>query len=199
MIELILASRSAARAAMLEAAGIRFRAVAADVDEESMKGALLAEGRAPRNIADALAEMKAVKLSHRYPQALVLGCDSTVETADGGLLDKAATRAEAALQLRALAGTTHRLHSAVVAAVGGGPVWREVDTARLTMRGFSDMFLERYLDAEWPAISGCVGGYRLEALGVQLFDRIEGSHFTIIGLPLLPLLGWLRERGMVPA
>ena len=197
MTELVLASRSAARIAMLEAAGVPFTAMAADVDEEGMKDALLADGRSGRDIADALAELKAVKLSRRFPQALVLGCDSTVVAEDGALVSKAGTLEEAREQLRALRGTTHRLHSAVVAAEGGRPVWRQVDTARRTMRAFSDEFLERYLAAEWPAIGGCVGGYRLEGLGVQLFERIEGSHFTILGLPLLPLLAWLRERGVV--
>ena len=195
---LILASRSASRRAMLTAAGVPFAAEASDVDEASVKVSLLAEGHGPRAIADALAEMKAVKLSRRQGHAIVLGCDSTVETADGLLVDKAETRDEAVRQLRALAGTTHRLTSAVVAAQGGVAVWRHVDTARLMMRAFSDTFLETYLDAEWPAIGGCVGGYRLEGLGAQLFARIEGSHFTILGLPLLPLLDWLRERGVIP-
>jgi septum formation protein len=130
---------------------------------------------------------------------LVLGCDSTVAAADGSLIDKAETRAQSAAQLRALAGTTHKLTSAAVVAQGGIPVWRHVDTAKLTMRPFSDAFLASYLDAEWPAIGGCVGGYRLEGLGAQLFSRIEGDHFTILGLPLLPLLDWLRVRGVIQA
>ncbi len=184
---------------MLEAAGVPFDAQAADVDEEGMKQALLADGADARAVADALAELKAVKLSRRHPQALVLGCDSTVETAAGALVSKADSREEAAGILRALAGTTHRLHSAAVAAQGGAAVWRHVDTARLTMRAFSDAFLRDYLDREWPAIGGCVGGYRIEGPGAQLFSRIEGSHFTILGLPLLPLLGWLRDRGVVAA
>jgi septum formation protein len=192
---LILASQSASRRALLAAAGVPFEAQAAGVDEESAKAALLDRGLSARDIADALAELKALKLSHRHPQALVLGCDSTVETADGQLLDKAPTRADADAQLRALAGTTHRLHSAAVVAQAGQIVWRHVDSAKLTMRAFSDTFLEGYLDQEWPAIGGCVGGYRLEGLGAQLFSRIEGSHFTILGLPLLPLLDWLRLRG----
>lgn len=199
MSRLVLASQSAARRALLTAAGLDFVAEAAGVDEEAAKAAFAADGLDGRSLADALAELKAVKLSQRYGQAIVLGCDSTVETADGILLDKAGSRAEAAAQLRALAGTTHRLTSAVVAAEGGRPVWRHVAVAKLTMRPFSDAFLDRYLDAEWPAIGGCVGGYRLEGPGVQLFARIEGDHFTILGLPLLPLLGWVRDRGELPA
>ncbi|WP_174274905.1 Maf family protein [Sphingomonas bacterium] len=192
---LILASGSVSRRALLAAAGVEFRADSPGVDEEAAKAALSdLDGRA---LADALAELKAVKLSLRHPEAIVLGCDSTVETADGRLLDKAGSRAEAADQLRGLRGTTHRLSSAIVAAQGGVPIWRHVDVARLTMRGFSDAFLETYLDAEWPAIGGCVGGYRIEGPGAQLFARIEGSQFTIMGVPLLPLLGWLRDRGVM--
>jgi septum formation protein len=182
---------------MLEAAGVAFEAQAPGVDEEAAKASLAAEGLDGRALADALAEMKAVKLSRRYPDALVLGCDSTVVTADGVLIDKAGSRDEAAAQLRVLAGTTHRLTSAVVAAEHGLPVWRHVDTARLSMRPFSEEFLQAYLDAEWPAIGNCVGGYRLEGLGAQLFRRIDGSSFTILGLPLLPLLDWLRVRGVL--
>ncbi|UAK24648.1 Maf family protein [Sphingomonas nostoxanthinifaciens] len=199
MSQLILASQSASRRAMLEAAGVPFTAEAAGVDEAAVKESLAADGVDGRALADALAELKAVKLSRRYPDALVLGCDSTVATADGTLIDKAETRDEARAQLRMLAGTTHRLSSAAVVAQNGVAIWRHVDTARLTMRPFTDAFLDAYLDAEWPAIGGCVGGYRLEARGVQLFARIEGDHFTILGLPLLPLLAWVRDRGVLPA
>ncbi|WP_116091015.1 Maf family protein [Sphingomonas crusticola] len=197
MTELILASQSASRRAMLEAAGVPFTAEAARVDEDSIKQSMLSEGTDGRRLADALAEMKAIKVSQRHPTALVLGCDSTVTAADGDLIDKAETREEAANQLRTLAGTTHRLTSAAVVAQSGVPVWRHVDTAKLTMRAFSDEFLEAYLDAEWPAIGGCVGGYRIEGRGAQLFSRIDGDHFTILGLPLLPLLDWLRVRQVV--
>ncbi len=197
MTGLILASQSASRRAMLAAAGVPFTARAAGVDEEAAKASLRAEGLDGRALADALAELKAVKLSRLDPQALVLGCDSTVTAPDGALIDKARTREEAAAQLRALAGGTHRLTSAAVVAERGAAVWRHVDTVRLTMRAFSEEFLAAYLDEEWPAIGGCVGGYRIEGRGAQLFARIEGSHFTILGLPLLPLLDWLRERGVI--
>ena len=197
MSALILASQSASRRAMLEAAGVPFSAVAAGVDEEAVKASFVADGLDGRGLADALAELKAVKISRRYPEALVLGCDSTVQAADGALLDKAESQDEARAQLASLAGTTHRLTSAAVVALGGQPIWRTVDVAKLTMRPFSDAFLDTYLDAEWPAIGGCVGGYRIEGLGAQLFSRIEGSQFTIMGLPLLPLLDWLRHRGLI--
>lgn len=196
---IVLASQSASRRAMLEAAGVAFTAEAASVDEESVKAAMIAEGTDGRRLADALAEMKAIKVSRRHPTALVLGCDSTVAAEDGTLLDKAGSREESRAQLQALRGTTHRLTSAAVVALGGEPIWRHVDTAKLTMRAFSDAFLDSYLDAEWPAIGGCVGGYRLEGLGAQLFSRIDGDHFTILGLPLLPLLDWLRVRGALQA
>jgi len=196
---IILASQSASRRAMLAAAGVDFRAEAAGVDEDAVKAAMIGEGTDGRRLADALAELKAVKVSRRHPTALVLGCDSTVAAEDGALIDKAESRAESRAQLQALRGTTHKLTSAAVVALGGEPIWRHVDTAKLTMRPFSDAFLESYLDAEWPAIGGCVGGYRLEGLGAQLFSRIDGDHFTILGLPLLPLLDWLRVRGEMPA
>jgi septum formation protein len=196
---IVLASQSASRRAMLEAAGVAFAAEAPGVDEESVKAAMIAEGTDGRRLADALAEMKAVKISRRHPTTLVLGCDSTVAAEDGTLIDKAGTREESRAQLQALRGTTHKLTSAAVVALGGEPIWRHVDTAKLTMRPFSDAFLESYLDAEWPAIGGCVGGYRLEGLGAQLFSRIDGDHFTILGVPLLPLLDWLRVRGELQA
>ena len=196
---IILASQSASRKAMLAAAGVDFTAEAAGVDEESVKAAMIGEGTDGRRLADALAELKAVKVSRRHPTTLVLGCDSTVAAEDGALIDKAESRAESRVQLQALRGTTHKLTSAAVVALGGEPIWRHVDTAKLTMRPFSDTFLDSYLDAEWPAIGGCVGGYRLEGLGAQLFSRIDGDHFTILGLPLLPLLDWLRVRGELAA
>jgi len=196
---IILASQSASRRAMLEAAGVAFTAEAAGVDEDSVKAAMIAEGTDGRRLADALAELKAVKVSRRHPTTLVLGCDSTVAAEDGTLIDKAETRAESRAQLQRLRGTTHKLTSAAVVARGGAAIWRHVDTAKLTMRPFSDAFLDSYLDTEWPAIGGCVGGYRLEGPGAQLFKRIDGDHFTILGLPLLPLLDWLRVRGEMPA
>jgi|KBSMisStaDraftv2_1062788.scaffolds.fasta_scaffold69402_2 septum formation protein len=196
---IILASQSASRKAMLAAAGVEFTAEAAGVDEESVKAAMIGEGTDGRRLADALAELKAIKVSRRHPSALVLGCDSTVAAEDGTLIDKAESREDSRTQLQGLRGTTHKLTSAAVVALGGEPIWRHVDTAKLTMRPFSDTFLDSYLDREWPAIGGCVGGYRLEGLGVQLFSRIDGDHFTILGLPLLPLLDWLRVRGELRA
>lgn len=191
---IILASQSSARRAMLTAAGVAFDAVSAAVDEDSAKAALLSEGLAARDMADALAEMKAIKVSSGDGQALVLGCDSVVALEDGAMLDKPRDRAEAATQLRRLSGKRHELVSAAVIAEGGRPVWRVVDRAKMHVRPLSDAFIEQYLDLEWPDIAGCVGCYRIEGLGAQLFSRIEGSHFTVLGLPLLPVLDYLRVR-----
>lgn len=195
---LILASQSASRRAMLDAAGVPFAAMAAGVDEESMKTGLRAEGISPRNLADALAELKATKLSRRHPTDLVLGCDSTVAFDDGTMIDKADSREEQRELLLRLSGQRHKLYSAAVICEGGTPVWRHVDTATLHVRPLGAAFIDAYLDAEWPAIGGCVGGYRIEGHGAQLFAKIEGSQFTILGLPLLPLLDYLRIRGMMP-
>jgi septum formation protein len=194
---MILASQSVARRAMLAAAGISFEAVPAHVDEEAVTAGLLAEGASAERIADALAELKAMKVSRAYPDALVLGADSIAVTAEGTLLAKPETRARAEVQLAALSGTTHRLVSAAVVAQGGKSIWRAGGAARLTMRPLSDEFIADYLDREGEAVLGCVGCYRIEGLGAQLFTRIDGDQFIIRGLPLLALLGWLRERGEV--
>lgn len=194
-MRLILASGSASRRTMLEAAGVPFMAVPPNVDEAAAKAGLT--GVSARDTADALAELKARKVSMNEAGALVLGSDSIVELADGTILDKPATRAEAEEHLRLLSGRRHKIHSAAVIAEGGRPVWREVDTATLFVRPLSDAFLQGYLDAEWPAIAGCVGCFRIEGLGAQLFARIDGSHFTVLGLPLLPVLDYLRVRGVL--
>lgn len=196
---ILLASGSASRRAMLTAAGVDFEVEAPRVDEEQAKASLAAEGLDPRDLADALAELKALAVSRRRAGRVVVGSDSLVTLADGTRLDKPVDRADAASHLRALRGGTHRLVSAAVAARDGVAVWRAVDVATLHVRSFSDAFVEAYLDAEWPAIAGCVGCFRVEGPGVQLFSRIDGSHFTVLGLPLLPLLGWLREIGELPA
>jgi septum formation protein len=196
-LELILASQSASRRAMLEAAGVPFSAQAPMVDEDAAKAAL--GDVAPRDLADALAELKALKVSHRAPQALVLGSDSLAVLDGGTILSKPRDRAEAAEHLSMMSGKRHDLVSAAVIAEGGRPVWRHVDKARMFVRPLSYAFIEAYLDAEWPAIAGCVGCYRIEGPGVQLFSRIEGSQFTVLGMPLMPLLGYLRERQVLGA
>ena len=189
-----LASQSAARAAMLTAAGVSFTASAANVDEEAITAGLAAEGASAARVADALAEVKAVKVSRRVP-GLVLGADSIVVTADGRFLAKPGSREGAAAQLRGLSGTTHQLVSTAVIAEGGVAVWRATGSARLTMRKLSDAFLADYLDRADPGIIHCVGSYHIEGIGAQLFTRIDGDQFTIRGLPLLAVLDYLRLRG----
>jgi septum formation protein len=189
---LVLASGSASRRAMLEEAGVTFEAVRPGVDEDAAKDSL--DHLSPRDLADALAELKALKVSAARPRDLVLGSDSLVALADGTRLDKPETREDAARHLRMMSGQAHDLWSAAVIAEGGTAVWRHVERARLHVRPLTAEFIDTYLDAEWPAISGCVGCYRIEGRGVQLFSRIEGSHFTVLGLPLLPVLDYLRIR-----
>lgn len=193
---LIFASRSSGRSAMLRAASIPFEAFPAAVDEQAVKAALLAEEAPPRDIADTLAEMKAQRVAHRAPEALVLGADQVL-TCEGRLFDKPATLEEARAHLQALRGRTHDLHSAAVVYEAGRPVWRHVSRARLTMRAFSDDFLDSYVEAEGERLFSTVGAYEIEGRGAQLFARIEGDPFTIIGLPLLELLAFLRTRGVV--
>lgn len=194
---LILASQSSSRRAMLDAAGVSYAPIPAHVDEESTTSALLASNTSPRDIADALAELKAVKISRANPGALVLGSDSIVALANGTLLTKPVDRQMAKRHLMALSSGKHRLISAAVIAEQGQPVWRHVDTALLAVRSLSEAFIDDYLDVEWPAVAGCVGCFRIEGPGVQLFDRLDGNYFTILGMPLLPILGYLRLRGIM--
>ena len=196
-MNLILASQSVSRRAMLDAAGVLYESIAAQVDEASAKDSLIAGGISARDLSDALAELKALKVSRMAPGALVLGCDSVVALDDGALLDKPVSRENAAEHLRMMSGRHHDLYSAAVIAEGGRGVWRHVDRARMHVRTLSEDFITKYLDEEWPAIGGCVGCYRMEGPGVHLFSRTEGSHFTVLGMPMLPLLDYLRVRGVL--
>jgi septum formation protein len=192
---LVLASKSSARRAVLEGAGVPFEAVGSGVDEDVAKGELLARRATPRQVAEALAEEKALAVSVGRPE-LVVGADQTLEF-QGRLYDKTETLDAARERLKALRGKPHMLHSAVVVAERGAVVWRETQSATLRMRDFSDGFLEDYLAAEGEAALGSVGCYRLEGHGVQLFSKIEGDYFTILGLPLMGLLDLLRARGIL--
>ena len=196
---LILASQSQARQAMLHAAGVSFTSATALIDEDALKAGLRAQGTTPRNLADALAEAKALRLSQKSPTALVLGCDQTLAVDGWDFFDKAVSRDQLAEQLTFLSGKTHTLTSAAVIVLGGQPIWRFVDRVKMTMRALSPAFIDDYVAREGDHVLGCLGGYQIEANGAQLFARIEGSHFTIMGLPLLPLLDFLRVRGELPA
>lgn len=195
---LLLASQSSGRAAMLRTAGLTFETSAAHIDEEALTASLQAAGQTPRNIADALAEAKAVKISSRLPGVTVLGADSTLALDDGTMLSKPADPVEAAEHLRRMAGNRHRLFSAAVAARDGVPVWRAMGEAKLWMRSLSDAFIADYVAANWDSIRWTVGCYEIEGAGVQLFDRVEGDPWTIIGMPMLPLMAWLRATGLAP-
>ncbi|MFY8143346.1 MAG: Maf family protein [Caulobacter sp.] len=188
-----LASQSSARQMILKNAGVAFEAVSPGVDEDAAKAGLLAEDVTPRDIADALAEMKAVKVSTKR-QGLVIGADQTLDL-KGRLIDKAGSLDEARARLLELRGTTHKLHSAVVVARDGRPIWRIVESAKLSVRPFSDAWLDRYIERRGEALLWSVGCYELESEGVQLFDKIEGDYFTILGLPLVGLLDFLRLHG----
>lgn len=194
----ILASTSTIRLDLLRNAGLDVAAQAARIDEDSIRQSLEAEAAKPRDIADTLAEMKAARISNRNPQALVLGCDQVLDF-NGKVFAKAESIGQARQKLLTLRGNNHSLLSAAVLYENGKPVWRHIGQARLAMRVFSDAYLDAYLDRNWPAISHSVGGYMLESEGVRLFDRIEGDYFTILGLPLLPLLSYLSTRGHIPA
>jgi len=196
--ELYLASGSATRAAMLRAAGLAVMVEPAQVDEDEVKTGLKREGADAAEVAETLAELKAMRVSRRHPGALVIGADQML-VCDGAWFDKPGSRAAARGQLLALRGRQHELVSAVSVVRGGARLWHHRDRARLRMRAFSDAFLERYLDLVGDDVLSTVGAYRLEGPGVQLFARIEGDHFTILGLPLLPLLDFLRGHGAVPA
>lgn len=191
---LVLASQSASRKAMLEAAGVPFEARSSEVDEAAIKRELIAVPAA--HVAMILAEAKALAVSMAMPGRLVLGGDSLVEVC-GRLFDKPRDRAEAAEHLQFFSGQQMRLHAAAVLVRDGKVVWRHCDCALLEVRQLEPDSIERYLDQEWPEVSGCVGVFRIEARGVQLFETIEGSHFTVLGMPLLPLLAALREHGEI--
>lgn len=191
---LILASASAARADLLRNAGLDVEIIPSRIDEDEVKIALRADGAPARDQADVLAEMKALAVSRSHPGAMVLGADQILDQS-GRTFDKPANRAEARKHLLALRGQRHELLSAAVIARDGEPIWRHIGRARLQMRPFTDEFLDNYLDRMGDAVTTTVGGYMLEGLGAQLFARVDGDYFTILGLPLIETLGFLRLHG----
>ena len=193
---LILAGSSRSRREMLEAAGVKFDIQNAHVDEEPIKDALLAEGANGHNIADALAEMKALSVSTIMPEHYVIGADQILEF-DGVCFSKARNRTEAKTHLQAMSGKKHNLISAVVIARAGQSEWRAIEKVRLTMRTLSDDFIDQYLEKCGPDILSSVGCYHIEGMGAQLFDRVEGDYFTILGMPLLKVLDFCRTKGLI--
>lgn len=194
----VLASASVTRAKILRRAGVNFAVDAAAVDEDEIKRLLHAEGAEAIHAAEALAELKATRVSERHANALVIGADQILEC-DGTWFDKPADLAAARRDLEALRGRTHWQATSVCVVKNGAPLWLHSDRARLVMRDFSDDFLGEYLAAAGDDILGCVGAYQIEGIGAQLFASIEGDYFSILGLPLLPLLDALRGHGAVTA
>ena len=193
---LILASGSAIRATLLAQAQVPFTVQVARVDEDMARDALRAQHLAARDIADALAEMKALRISGKFPDDLVLGCDQILDVA-GIILNKPQDRNDLTAQLRQLKGRDHRLHSAAVVFHAGRPIWRSVRTVTMHMQDFSDDYLTQYIDANWNIVRHCVGGYALEGVGVRLFSKIDGDYFSVLGLPLLDVLAFLTDRGVL--
>lgn len=196
LLTIVLASASNSRQAMLTAAGVDFTVFPAAIDERAIEADMA--GSPPDEIAQALAAAKAAAVSDQHPGAWVLGSDSLVE-GDGERFDKPGSRDQAAAHLRRFSGRAITLHSAAALAKDGRIDWVESDFARLLVRELSEAFIAAYLDAEWPAIASCVGAFRIEGPGPQLFERISGDQFTVLGMPLLPVLGALRERGVLLA
>ncbi len=194
--ELVLASASSARRTLLEAAGLVFTTAPAAIDEAAIRDAARAEGAEATEAALRLAELKAERVGRRRPDALVIAADQIL-VCDGTWYDKPADLAAARAQLAALRGQPHHLATAVLCWGGGARLWHHIAAPRLTMRSFSPAFLDAYVTAEGERMLTSVGAYRLEGLGVHLFDRIEGEHSAILGLPLLPLLGFLRQHGVL--
>lgn len=192
----VLASGSAIRAALLDGAGVAFSVERPGVDEDLVKESLSGEGATPAQMAETLAEMKAVRVSARHPNALVIGADQTLDC-QGVRFDKPADRDHAKAHLLALRGKTHALHSAVAVASAGARIWHHNGRVRLAMRDLTDGFVDWYLDEAGDAILDSVGAYRLEGLGAQLFSRVDGDYFTVLGLPLLELLELLRAHGVL--
>jgi septum formation protein len=192
-VPVVLASTSRTRSGLLRSAGLVFETAAPGVDEESVKEAAKAEGLAPTDAALLLAELKARRISERLPAAVVIGADQIL-VCEGRWFDKPADRESAAAQLAALSGRTHTLVTAVAVMKGGATLWSHVATPRLAMRPLSEATIAAYLDVAGQAVFGSVGAYQAEGLGIRLFSAIEGEHSAILGLPLLPLLGFLRQH-----
>ena len=198
MTSLTLASASETRAALLRNAGLDVNVMVARIDESALKESLIQQSLRPRDIADALAEAKARKVSSKGVGGLVVGCDQVLDF-DGDIISKANSKDDLHKQLLSLSGSTHKLWSASVVYENNEPVWRHVSKAELTMRPLSEDYISDYIERNWPSVRHCVGGYKLEEEGVRFFVRIQGDYFTVLGMPLLELLSWLTLRGSLPS
>ena len=196
---LVLASQSVGRRSVLTNAGIPHEVLTAEIDEDVARAGLRAKGFGPSELAQALAELKALEVSNRRPDDFVIGCDQTLALENGTMFDKPVDRPALVEQLRILSGNGHALYSAIVVARGRETIWRHVEPVMMRMRVLSDAFIEDYVEMEGDGLLSCVGGYKIETRGAQLFSKIDGSHFAIIGLPLLPLLEYLRSQGVLPS
>ena len=193
---IILASTSKIRGEILRAAGVEFSVINSRLDEEKAKSSI--KNLSPRKISLELAKLKSEKISNNNPEAITIGADQVLGFGNQ-IFNKPVSRADAERQLTTLRNATHTLYSAVSCATAGGEVWNYCSEARLTMRNFTPEFLTSYLDRNSEGYMASVGAYRLEEAGIQLFEKIEGDYFAILGLPLLPLLGYLRQRGFIPS
>ena len=194
--KLILASRSPIRTKLLQQSGIEFESVSALVDEEMMKAAMLAEQAPHRDIADKLAEIKALKVSLKNLGRFVLGCDQILSF-DGKVFSKPKDQSDLRKQLSVLKSGTHELFSAAVICQDAKPIWRFIGEARLTMRDFSETFLDNYIEQNWKLVENCVGGYQIEGEGIRLFQRLDGDYFSVLGMPLLEIMNFLTVRGVI--
>lgn len=195
-LRVVLASGSPIRSEMLHKAGVEHLVDPARIDEDAITSSLLAEGTPVRDIADALVEAKARRISSRHTDSLVIGADQTLEIGQD-MLSKPETADELRAHLRQLSGATHKLHSAAVIFEDARPVWRHVSTVSLTMRALSTGFIESYAERNWPGLADSVGGYKIEEEGIRLLSAINGNYFAILGLPLIELLSYLNVRGVL--
>ena len=195
-MQLVLASSSLARSKVLNNAGVVHEILSPQIDEDSVKVAMLADGYSHRDIADKIADMKARKVSLQRAESYVLGCDQVLSFA-GSLYSKPETKFNLKTQLREMSGKTHQLISAAVIYKDMQPIWRHVGVATLSMDSLSDSVIEKYVEKNWDTVKFCVGGYEIERSGVQLFNEIQGDYFCILGLPLLEIMNFLKVRGVL--